>query len=131
MPDRPFTSPRAAYQIARILAALAGDGMTRERLCATLHLSTGTICYYLAHLMSEPRRVRIRGWMPTDGRAAPVYGLGSAKDAPEPPRKSKARKFMEMMADPVRHERHLARRRVKALAKRTAKKPQTWLSALM
>jgi hypothetical protein len=131
MTAQTFTSPRAEYQIGRILAALKVNPMTRAELCADLHLSVGAVCSYLGHLMSEPRRVRIAPYRPTQGRYSPVYALGSTADAIEPSRKTRTQYYRRLQRDKSRHELHLARRRADAAAKKAAKKPQTWCSALM
>lgn len=129
-----YTSARAKLQIGRILAHLAERPMTRAELCQAIHMTTQGVCGYLQFLMGEPKRIHIKEFAPkvARGRRAPMYVIGAAKDAVEPPRTTDAEYYREMKrGDPERYRDHLARHSAIARAKRREKYPQTWLSALM
>lgn len=126
-----FTTARSIRQIERIKNSLSEAPMTRAQLCGKLYLSIQTVCNYLQYLMKKPRQIRISGYAPTTrGRLAPIYALGSGRDAVEPPRKTSTQFYRELQADPEKHEVYLARNRARAMAARVRRKPSTWLSAL-
>lgn len=133
MPSRSYSSPRGLYQTGRIMAALKVSPLTRAELCAKLHLSIGTVCYYLGHLMEKPRRVRICGYSPAvrRGRRPPIYALGSAPDKPEPPRETREDRYKKLKADDDKYNRHLTRKRVKEQLERAVQSPHGWAHALM
>mgnify|MGYP000318104059 CR=1 FL=1 len=130
-----FTSPRAQKTIADMLRALGQRRMTREQLEAELHLSKASARRYLAHLQAEPRRVFVARWSRTGGNLAPVYALGSRKDAMRPVsptrRERNVERWQEIKADPAKHHVVLRTARVAAAIRRTRATPQTWMSALI
>lgn len=129
-----YTSTRAHKQIDRILALLAESPMTRAQLCQRVHMTTQGVCGYLQHLMKEPRQIHIKDFGPAKarGRRPPIYALGASKNAVEPPRRTDAEYYRAIKRhDPERYRDYLDRQSSLARAKRRAKVPQTWLSALM
>lgn len=133
-----FQSPRGQRNIARILAALADERMTCTRLMDKLCMGHTTAKRYLAHLQAkETRQIRVAGYERTGGRKAPLFAIGTGRDAPCPPRDDRqersARERALRAADKDKEDRHYARKRVidKIRRAKVKKAPTTWLSVLM
>ena len=120
MPEMSFTTPRAEARIARMLAVLAEQPMSRPQIQDALFMSKSTAYLYLNFLQAAPRRVYIVRYDPpeTVGRHTPVYALGRKRDAVEPPRVPKSKRWREMKADSLAHAMHLAARRRRAIKPR-------------
>lgn len=80
-----FKSKRAQLRIERILEVLQAGPLSSADLALAVHCDRSAIYDYLAHLMAEPRRVRIFDHpAATDAKIAarvPRYALGSEPDA--------------------------------------------------
>lgn len=130
-----FTTPKAAAKIERILAALKQQPMTRDELQCLLGISKPTMRRYIAHLRAEPRRIFVKRWLRTMGLPAPVYALGSRKDAPLPRTPTRTERNQEewrrIKADPDRHDRVKAAARVYGRISRVRQAPQPWFAALL
>ena len=122
-----FTSARAQIRIERILAALAGGPMSTTELSSAVHLDRSAITDYLAHLMKEPRRVRIAEYRtvrgPKNGNRQPVYALGAEPDAPRE-RMSNVERWERVKADPQAYANSLASRREHHRRARAAVPPE-------
>lgn len=134
MKRRPgYQAARGERQIARVIAALQGEPMTTEQLCAELFLSRASIGIYIRRLRAKPKRVHICKFDPPPnifGRRAPVFALGARPDAKEPHAKTCAENFKELKADKERHEHRLAKRRADARIKSATKIPNRWYAPL-
>lgn len=108
--------PRTERQIARVLAALKAEPMTRRALAEKLHMATTTAFGYLSALLGT--EVYIAGYERTTRQWAPIYALGKKKNAPRPKRKTKRERYAAEKADPVKAEARRAYKR--ALYARTA-----------
>jgi Mn-dependent DtxR family transcriptional regulator len=123
-----FTSKLAAIRINRLLTILKDGPLTSAQLAEKLHVCHSMTCAYLTHLRKKPRRVRITHRLENFGASpTPVYGLGSAPDAPLI-KLTRAQLFQRIKADPVRYAAYLENRRQKHAAKRAAM-PMTKLKA--
>jgi len=130
-----FSSPKAQAKIARILAALEQQPMTRDELQCLLGIAKPTMRRYIAHLTTAPRLIHIRRWKRTTGKPAPVYAVGSRKDAAPPRVATRTERnqleWQRIKADPDRHARVKATARVYARIKRACATPQPWFAALL
>lgn len=130
-----FASPKAQAKIARILAALEQQPMTRDELQCLLGIAKPTMRRYIAHLHAEPRRIFVKRWRPTTGKPAPVYAVGSRKDAapPRPATRTERNQleWQRIKADPDRHARVKAAARIYGRIKRVRQTPQPWFAALL
>lgn len=125
-----FASPLATRAIERILAALKANRMTARQLAAETCLSISSVQKYLGHLQKAPRRVRICGFEPAPGLSPPIYALGTAPNAKRPTKLTPAGRFAALKAEPFEYQKSLALRRLSRLRAQSAKKPNTWASAL-
>lgn len=123
-----FASARALRKIERILTALKDGMLSAGDLAAKLHADHSGVTDYLAHLMREPRRVRIAGYSivrhPNGGGSRqPLYGLGSEPDAPSAPA-TNAERWQRVKADPARLEQATRRNRERNRRLRDAVPPE-------
>ena len=88
-----FTDPRSIATVQRMLDALATRHMTAKELVIALYMSKSNVVRYIRHLRNEPRQIRICGYQPGGGRAAPIYGCGDRKDAKRPGKASPKLKY--------------------------------------
>lgn len=81
-----FNSERGKLRLARILALLENGPMATREIAAALHMDRSGVTDYLAHLMRDPRRVRIAEYHTIsgaiNGNRQPLYGLGAEPDVP-------------------------------------------------
>lgn len=113
-----FTGPRSMLRIERILAALIDNPMTARELSAKLFMSYATATLYLAHLQTNPRRVRIASYRPPEGqgRPSPVYALGRNKNAVEVAlsgAEKRSKYKAQRDADPELRNAYLSKRRAR------------------
>jgi DNA-binding transcriptional ArsR family regulator len=103
-----FQKERGERQMKRILDALQDGPLTVRQLSDRLHMAGSGIFLYLRKLREEPRRVRIAGFVRTQGIPATLYGLGTEPDArykrPRKVRKERAgsgqrTRILELVAD--------------------------------
>ena len=130
-----FATQKAAAKIERILSALENQPMTRDELQCLLGVAKPTMRRYIEHLRAEPRRIHIKRWLRTPGQFAPVYALGTRKDAPLPRTMTRTERNQEewrrIKADPDRHDRVKAAQRVYGRIQRVRQVPQPWFAALL
>ncbi len=130
-----FTTPKAQAKIARILAALEQQPMTRDELQCLLGIAKPTMRRYIAFLTTAQRQIHVRRWKRTTGQLAPVYAVGSRKDAPQPRIATRTERnqleWQRIKADPDRHDRVKAAARVYGRIKRVRQTPQPWFAALL
>lgn len=130
-----FTTPKAQAKITRILTALEQQPMTRDELQCLLGIAKPTMRRYIAHLTSAPRLIHIRRWKRTTGMPAPVYAIGSRKDAAPPRIATRTERnqleWQRIKADPDRHARVKAAARVHGRIQRVRQTPQPWFAALL
>lgn len=128
-----YQRERGERQEQRILAALKDGPMSTEQLVAHLFMSRAAVGKYIRRLIAHPRQVRIYKYEAKSvrgGEKAPYFGLGDGQHARKPKPLTLSEKFKQLKADPERHERVLAKRRIAVRLKRAAKTPNTWLSIL-
>lgn len=76
-----------AYQLGRILAAMAAGPMSAQQLAEKIHLSRSGVQLYLTEMTRQtPRQAYIAEYAPAPvgHRRAPMYALGDKEDAPYP-----------------------------------------------
>lgn len=138
LPDAVYVPTRAPTrqnevdeQTERAAAELKACPMTTSQLADKLGLSVSRTRFYVATLRADGKAY-IKAWNapPCGGDLAPVYGLGNRPDKPKA-RKTGAQRYRELKADPEKHERNLAKRRVLYRIRKSTRAPQTWCSALM
>lgn len=130
-----FDSPKAKAKTARILVELEKLPMTRDELQCLLGVSKACVQRYIVHLRSQPRQLYIARWKQGHGRSAPVYAVGTRRDAPKPAAMTRternAKEWKRIKADPDRHARVKAAARVHGTIQRVKAAPQPWFAALV
>ena len=117
---------------ARLVAALVEASCTREELDAKMFCSKTATIAMLAKVMTEPHReVRISKWMRTKGQFSPVYSLGTAPDAPRPPRRTPKQRHYDIKANAELHGKRLATALEKKRIERAQKYPDLLESMLL
>lgn len=105
-----FTSKRAQVRIERILKELRWGALSAADLAEKVHCDHSMVTAYLAHLMDEPRRVRIESHEVINGCKRPLYGIGNGPDAPLTVQ-TNVEKWLKVKADPVKYAKSLESRK--------------------
>jgi len=129
-----FASAKAQGRLARLLAGLKKQDMTRDEAQCLLGLSKASGRRYIAHLRGL-EQIHIVAWRSSDrGRFSPVYALGAGQDVPEPAGMTKydrnVQEWRRVKADRDRHDRVKAVARVQYRINTVRRKPQPWFAAL-
>lgn len=125
--------PALAF-IAKMITALEAKAMTRSEMQQELFASSTKVLNYIRLLHGSDgieKRIHICGYdeRPTGG-CIPRYAAGNKPDASPLGTRTEAERYAKRKADPDKHQRHLAKLRASAAAKRSRKKPVTWFAAL-
>jgi len=117
----------------RLLGIVLAELEQSPRTIRELSILTKLSISGARNLVSELREMGwcyLSAWAPPVNRnRAPIFSVGIGKDAP-PAVTTRAKRWKQEKADPDLHKRNLAKRRTKALAARTLKKPQGVFAAL-
>ncbi len=128
--------PQAVRRVQAIKAALADGILNAHQISERIFLCLARTEDYLAELKAEGAIHIKRYSPPASGKQQPIahYALGKGRNAPKPRPMSNNRKSALARAriyrDEDRHEAFKARGRAIKRARKAAKTPQTWLSAL-
>ena len=124
--------PVVVTQVARILAALEDGPKTTAQISQAISRSTSRVNKYLSELRATgARRVYIKRWQHPGKRGdlAPVYALGSLRDARKPVQ-TRADRYRKETGSPELRSAMNAKRRATDMAKATLAKPHGIFAAL-
>jgi len=141
--SRPTPKTSHAQRLEQTLALLSEKPRTLRELGPAMNVVPGAAGKFV-RILRTAKQVRIAGWRHpsavspngTGGDWAPVYAIGSAPDAPKPPREtSKERNARLHKNKDYRAARNKARRDryqvEKVVKKHTKAGPQPWFAALV
>ncbi len=131
------TKTSAAERREQILALLTEKKMTTLQLAAKLHLCGAAVQQHLKHLRDDKKVYIAKYQHPKvknpEGRGsswAPLYAVGSRKDAPRPKKETTSERHARLRKDPEYLAYVNKRRRLRHELAQIRKKPQNIFSAL-